>query len=144
MNLPWLDPGDPFPDPTQAWDASQPAPGLLAAGGALDLDSLLAWQSFVPDIADAAAFGAGARPVPGTVLAPPGPEQTAIEIPYRLQLSPTGSAGWAHDGSAPADTATPIWLTRPIDAWWAHSLMPGRPVSRCSASWWSDRRMASS
>jgi leucyl/phenylalanyl-tRNA--protein transferase len=40
MNLPWLDPGDPFPDPSQAWDASQPAPGLLAAGGALDLDSL--------------------------------------------------------------------------------------------------------
>jgi leucyl/phenylalanyl-tRNA---protein transferase len=40
MNLPWLDPGDPFPEPSQAWDASQPAPGLLAAGGALDPDSL--------------------------------------------------------------------------------------------------------
>jgi leucyl/phenylalanyl-tRNA---protein transferase len=40
MNLPWLDPGDSFPDPSQAWDASQPAPGLLAAGGALDVDSL--------------------------------------------------------------------------------------------------------
>jgi leucyl/phenylalanyl-tRNA---protein transferase len=40
MNLPWLDPGDPFPDPCQAWDVSQPAPGLLAAGGALDVDSL--------------------------------------------------------------------------------------------------------
>jgi leucyl/phenylalanyl-tRNA---protein transferase len=40
MNLPWLDPGEPFPDPARAWDASQPAPGLLAAGGALDVDSL--------------------------------------------------------------------------------------------------------
>src|SRR6476620_10563246 len=40
MNLPWLDSGDSFPDPSQAWDASQPAPGLLAAGGALDIDSL--------------------------------------------------------------------------------------------------------
>jgi leucyl/phenylalanyl-tRNA--protein transferase len=40
MNLPWLDPGDPFPDPARAWDARQPAPGLLAAGGALDIDSL--------------------------------------------------------------------------------------------------------
>jgi leucyl/phenylalanyl-tRNA---protein transferase len=40
MNLPWLDPGDPFPDPSRAWDARQPAPGLLAAGGALDVDSL--------------------------------------------------------------------------------------------------------
>ena len=40
MNLPWLDPGDPFPDAALAWDSSQPAPGLLAAGGALDVDSL--------------------------------------------------------------------------------------------------------
>lgn len=40
MHLPWLNPGDPFPDPSQAWDARQPAPGLLAAGGALDVDSL--------------------------------------------------------------------------------------------------------
>ncbi|MBE7940153.1 MULTISPECIES: leucyl/phenylalanyl-tRNA--protein transferase [Ramlibacter] len=40
MNLPWLAPGDAFPDPSRAWDAAQPAPGLLAAGGALDVDSL--------------------------------------------------------------------------------------------------------
>ena len=40
MNLPWLDPGDPFPDPSRAWDAGEPAPGLLAAGGGLDVDSL--------------------------------------------------------------------------------------------------------
>ena len=41
MNLPWLDPGDPFPPSAQAWNADQPAPGLLAAGGALDVESLL-------------------------------------------------------------------------------------------------------
>jgi leucyl/phenylalanyl-tRNA---protein transferase len=40
MNLPWLDPGDPFPNASRAWDTSQPAPGLLAAGGALDVDTL--------------------------------------------------------------------------------------------------------
>ena len=40
MHLPWLQPGDPFPDPSLAWDQKQPAPGLLAAGGALDVDSL--------------------------------------------------------------------------------------------------------
>jgi leucyl/phenylalanyl-tRNA--protein transferase len=40
MNLPWLDPGDPFPPSTRAWNADQPAPGLLAAGGSLDVDSL--------------------------------------------------------------------------------------------------------
>ena len=40
MNLPWLDPGQAFPDAEHAWDTTQPAPGLLAAGGALDVDSL--------------------------------------------------------------------------------------------------------
>jgi leucyl/phenylalanyl-tRNA--protein transferase len=39
-HLPWLHPGDPFPDPDLAWDARQPAPGLLAAGGALDVRTL--------------------------------------------------------------------------------------------------------
>ena len=40
MNLPWLEPGDPFPLAETAWNARQPAPGLLAAGGALDVESL--------------------------------------------------------------------------------------------------------
>ena len=40
MTLCWLEPGDAFPPAAHAWDASQPAPGLLAAGGALDVDSL--------------------------------------------------------------------------------------------------------
>jgi leucyl/phenylalanyl-tRNA--protein transferase len=40
MNLPWLDPGDPFPPASLAWKAGDAAPGLLAAGGALDVDSL--------------------------------------------------------------------------------------------------------
>lgn len=40
MHLPWLQPGEAFPDPSLAWDETQPAPGLLAAGGALDVDSL--------------------------------------------------------------------------------------------------------
>ncbi len=40
MHLPWLQPGDPFPPPSRAWDASQPAPGLLAAGGTLDVATL--------------------------------------------------------------------------------------------------------
>lgn len=39
--LPWLTPGAPFPEPEQAWGASDPAPGLLAGGGALDLESLV-------------------------------------------------------------------------------------------------------
>ncbi|RYG13252.1 MAG: leucyl/phenylalanyl-tRNA--protein transferase [Burkholderiales bacterium] len=40
MKLPWLEPGDPFPPADRAWDEHQAAPGLVAAGGALDVDSL--------------------------------------------------------------------------------------------------------
>jgi len=40
MHLPWLNPGDPFPDASEAWDDAQPAPGLLAAGGTLDVSTL--------------------------------------------------------------------------------------------------------
>jgi leucyl/phenylalanyl-tRNA--protein transferase len=40
LKLPWLDPGDPFPPVSQAWDDGEPAPGLLAAGGALDVETL--------------------------------------------------------------------------------------------------------
>ena len=36
MKLPWLEPGEPFPDVSCAWGQGEPAPGLLAAGGALD------------------------------------------------------------------------------------------------------------
>ena len=38
--LPWLAPGAAFPEPGLAWGPGTPAPGLLAAGGALDLDTL--------------------------------------------------------------------------------------------------------
>ena len=40
--LPWLEPHAPCPAPTLAWGEGDPAPGLLAAGGALDVASLCA------------------------------------------------------------------------------------------------------
>jgi leucyl/phenylalanyl-tRNA--protein transferase len=43
--LPWLKAGDEFPKVTQAWGPESPAPGLLAAGGALDVATLLAAYS---------------------------------------------------------------------------------------------------
>ena len=39
--LPWLAPGAPFPPIELAWGPASPAPGLLAAGGALDVASLV-------------------------------------------------------------------------------------------------------
>jgi leucyl/phenylalanyl-tRNA---protein transferase len=41
MQLPWLEPGDPLPDADTAWGENDPVPGLLAAGGGLDIASLL-------------------------------------------------------------------------------------------------------
>lgn len=38
--LPWLEPGDPFPPVSAAWGAASDAPGLLAAGGHLDVATL--------------------------------------------------------------------------------------------------------
>ena len=38
--LPWLAPGDPLPTPESAWGLDTPAPGLLAAGGTLDTETL--------------------------------------------------------------------------------------------------------
>ena len=40
MTLLWLDPSDPFPPVSRAWDTSTPAPGLLAAGGDLSVERL--------------------------------------------------------------------------------------------------------
>ncbi|TSE24780.1 leucyl/phenylalanyl-tRNA--protein transferase [Tepidimonas aquatica] len=40
--LPWLEPGAPFPPVERAWGAHDPIPGLLAAGGALDVPTLVA------------------------------------------------------------------------------------------------------
>ena len=39
--LPWLEPGETFPPIDAAWGIADPAPGLLATGGALDVNSLL-------------------------------------------------------------------------------------------------------
>ncbi|GAA6140947.1 leucyl/phenylalanyl-tRNA--protein transferase [Hydrogenophaga sp. 5NK40-0174] len=43
--LPWLEPGQPFPPVDQAWGPNDPAPGLLAAGGVLDVETLISAYS---------------------------------------------------------------------------------------------------
>jgi leucyl/phenylalanyl-tRNA--protein transferase len=43
--LPWLEPGQAFPPVESAWGANDPAPGLLAAGGVLDVPTLVAAYS---------------------------------------------------------------------------------------------------
>jgi leucyl/phenylalanyl-tRNA--protein transferase len=38
--VPWIEPGEPFPSVNSAWGAGDPAPGLLAAGGSLTVETL--------------------------------------------------------------------------------------------------------
>ncbi len=45
VELAWLEPGEPFPEPRGAWGSDSQAPGLLAAGGTLDVATLLAAYS---------------------------------------------------------------------------------------------------
>ncbi len=40
QQLPWLEPGEPFPDVSHTWGPAAPVPGLLAAGGSLDVPAL--------------------------------------------------------------------------------------------------------
>ena len=40
MSLPWLEPGESFPPVTQSWGPDTDAPGLLAAGGRLEVQTL--------------------------------------------------------------------------------------------------------
>lgn len=44
-SIPWLAPTDPFPPPQASWGLETPMPGLLAAGGALDVPHLVAAYS---------------------------------------------------------------------------------------------------
>ena len=43
--LPWLEPGDPFPPVEMSWGPDDPATGLLAAGGVLDVPTLVSAYS---------------------------------------------------------------------------------------------------
>ncbi|MFP5466305.1 MAG: leucyl/phenylalanyl-tRNA--protein transferase [Gammaproteobacteria bacterium] len=43
--VPWLEPGQAFPPADEAWGPDDPAPGLLAAGGVLDVPTLVAAYS---------------------------------------------------------------------------------------------------
>lgn len=40
FKLPWIAPGEPVPAPSSAWGPHAPVPGLLAAGGSLDVATL--------------------------------------------------------------------------------------------------------
>ena len=89
-----------------------------------DFEGLLSWREWLPIIAATAKTDAapkqartGSTPVP-PIVDPTNPDTpgyaTAIEMPYRLYLSPTERGGWAHSVD-PVDHGTQnteLWHTR--------------------------------
>jgi hypothetical protein len=78
----------------------------------LTVPDLLAWTRLTPSLAPNALEAPPlAPPIPG--LNPPDPLQTAIELPYRLILSPVASGGWSH-ATLPVtrEDRTELWHTR--------------------------------
>jgi hypothetical protein len=72
------------------------------------LDALLDWSQFELMLSSTAM--GRTKPPP---LVPPGQLETALELPFRLLMSPTGQVGWAH-ASQPVTHAgwTELWHTR--------------------------------
>jgi len=80
------------------------------------LEDLLDWGRYVPSItANAVAEGPPdpTDATPAILPALPAPTETAIEVPYRLVLSPDATAGWSHaTGTVTRDGVTELWQTR--------------------------------
>jgi hypothetical protein len=77
----------------------------------LTVEGLLNWLQLVPNLsADAIPGSPAATPPP---VAQPIPEETFIELPYRLVLSPDSTGGWEHASTAVTHgDRTELWHTR--------------------------------
>jgi len=80
---------------------------------ALTADALLSWGTFEQRVAPA-ALPAGTEPPSDPVpLRAPQADETAIELPYRLILSPSALGGWTHSATAVEhENHTELWHTR--------------------------------
>jgi hypothetical protein len=74
-------------------------------------EGLLDWLQLAPSVAaNAIATAPDINPPPATQ---PGPEETFIELPYRLMLSPDATGGWKHSVVAVTrGQRTELWHTR--------------------------------
>jgi len=168
MPLPPLPPGIPPAPPGFPPPGSPPLPGQtgarlsgftrlvfrLAAKAAMptipySIEGLLDWSGFqlaVTPLADLPANPSAQQIATAPGIAPPGSKETAIELPYRMILSPNHSVAWRH-ATAPVTHAsrTELWHTRlalmaddgtiselsptntaPLRAIWSPDYNPGR------------------
>ena len=81
-----------------------------------DIEGLLDWSALelnVSALADVPAEPTAAQRNNAPAIAKPGPRDTAIELPYRLILSPNHAVAWAHaQGLKTRQGVTELWHTR--------------------------------
>jgi hypothetical protein len=84
----------------------------LPTGGSLayDIASLLTWTGLTPLLVPVAPT---TPPPPGQQIRAPNPYETALELPWRLILSPNEKSAWAHAlNPVTASGRTELWHTR--------------------------------
>jgi hypothetical protein len=84
----------------------------LPVNGSLpyDISSLLTWTGLAPLLVPVAPT---TPPPPGQQIRAPNPYETAIELPWRLILSPNEKSGWAHALNPVTHSGrTELWHTR--------------------------------
>jgi hypothetical protein len=87
--------------------------------------ALLDWRRWRPRLVPAALGpGAGPRLRPAPRLRPPAHDETAIELPLFLQLSPHPDTGWVH-AAHPVNREQPVTGRGTIELW--HTRFAGRP-----------------
>jgi len=75
-------------------------------------ETLLHWGALAPAVSPA-ALARGAVPAQPLPIAEPDNRETALEVPWRLLLSPHGGAGWAHATEPVSHQGrTELWHTR--------------------------------
>lgn len=79
----------------------------------LSMEALLDWSGLKLSVSPTAGVAPGGKGNPGLTIAAPKDVETALEIPYRLILSPNADVGWLH-AKLPVTHAgrTELWHTR--------------------------------
>jgi hypothetical protein len=78
-----------------------------------NISSLLDWSQYKLLVSPTAALGKKDKPPANLKISPPQALETALELPYRLILSPRSNVGWSHSKTAVNHAGrTELWHTR--------------------------------
>ncbi|HUQ56501.1 hypothetical protein [Lentzea sp.] len=128
-----------LPLPTRVSGPSRLAFDITAAlPMATTLDALLAWTAFTPRLAATATTTQTA-----SALVAPIDTETALELPWRVLLSPNENEGWKHSAAPVTRNGwTELWHTR-LGARTGAGVDDGPHAREMRAIWLADPQMAS-